>query len=383
MSSRDPMWYCHECNAEMRPLMTPDPVCASCHSSFVEMLGNSPDDPRQFHQHVGDDFDDPQLPGHMDNFLRGLRNVLETHHEPYRSASPPPPPSRTPDRSMGGGGFRFEIHTRPGGGGTRHVVVGGPNTLGRSSNQGDANVPTMSEFLRHENNSDIRGALMAQYLLALLGRSSAGRGGDPFSDALGGQGGRWGDYVFSQEALDQIMTQLMENSTAGRPVPATDQIIADLPRDVLEEGSPLLTKDCAVCKEQFTLHPDDDGELIVVTLPCKHPFHEDCILPWLKSNGTCPVCTSLLLSPNHLEEARDKVHTGHRRITLPLARSPQAVLDVAAVARVSSSRYSITQEAVRVVAAAAALGTATLRRSKVALRRTIPATISLDTGWTV
>lgn len=55
----------------------------------------------------------------------------------------------------------------------------------------------------------------------------------------------------------------------------------------------LLEKDCAICKEQFTLHPEDDGELIIVTLPCDHPFHEDCILPWLKSSGTCPVCRSV------------------------------------------------------------------------------------------
>lgn len=38
------------------------------------------------------------------------------------------------------------------------------------------------------------------------------------------------------KALDQILTQLAENSTAGRPVPATEEIIANLPRDVLTEG---------------------------------------------------------------------------------------------------------------------------------------------------
>jgi len=276
--------------------MTPDPICASCRGAFVEMLENPLDDPRQYQQHAADDFNDVQFPGHMDNFLRGLRNVLDTQRDPYRSASPPLAPSRTPDRSTGGRGFRFEMHSRPGGGGTRHIVVGGSNTLGRSSDQGEANVPTMSEFLRRENDNDIRGALMAQYLLALMGHSPAGRGGDAFSDTFGAQGGRWGDYVFSQEALDQIMVQIMENSTAGRPVPATDQIIEELPRDVLEEGSPLLDKDCAVCKEQFTLHPDDGQELIVVTLPCKHPFHEDCIVPWLKSSGTCPVCRHQLIA---------------------------------------------------------------------------------------
>lgn len=32
------------------------------------------------------------------------------------------------------------------------------------------------------------------------------------------------------------MTQLMDNSNAHRPVPATEEIIANLPREVLEHG---------------------------------------------------------------------------------------------------------------------------------------------------
>lgn len=111
-------------------------------------------------------------------------------------------------------------------------------------------------------------------------------------------------------ALDQIITQIMENSNTGRPVPATDEIIENLPREVLEAGckklppffihpirtdahlciAPQLQKDCAVCKDQFKLETDDPDEQVVVTLPCKHPFHEGCIIPWIKSSGTCPVC---------------------------------------------------------------------------------------------
>jgi len=104
-----------------------------------------------------------------------------------------------------------------------------------------------------------------------------------------------GDYVFNQEALDQIITQLMEGSNAHRPVPATDEIINNLPREVLMVGSATLENDCAVCKDQFKLLTDDPDEQVVVTLPCKHPFHEPCIIPWLKSSGTCPVCRHALV----------------------------------------------------------------------------------------
>lgn len=46
-----------------------------------------------------------------------------------------------------------------------------------------------------------------------------------------------------------------------------------------EEG-----KRCAVCLEDF--QPKEE----VMTTPCNHMFHEQCIVPWVKSHGQCPVC---------------------------------------------------------------------------------------------
>lgn len=121
---------------------------------------------------------------------------------------------------------------------------------------------------------------------------------------------------------------MMENSSS-RPIPATEEILSGLPRVTLSAGcqwmfiplwchcsnsdlfliplAPLLQKDCAVCKDQFELDTDDPAEQVVVTLPCKHPFHEPCIIPWLKSSGTCPVCRYakpsifFFSSPNELD----------------------------------------------------------------------------------
>ncbi|CAL9056948.1 E3 ubiquitin-protein ligase SDIR1 isoform X1 [Musa acuminata AAA Group] len=41
---------------------------------------------------------------------------------------------------------------------------------------------------------------------------------------------------------------------------------------------------CSVCLEQVSV-----GELIR-SLPCLHQFHAICIDPWLRQQGTCPVC---------------------------------------------------------------------------------------------
>lgn len=43
-------------------------------------------------------------------------------------------------------------------------------------------------------------------------------------------------------------------------------------------------KRCAICLEDFETRQE------VMVTPCNHMFHEDCIVPWVKSNGQCPVC---------------------------------------------------------------------------------------------
>jgi|TARA_B110000003_G_scaffold100217_2_gene102448 hypothetical protein len=51
--------------------------------------------------------------------------------------------------------------------------------------------------------------------------------------------------------------------------------------------------DCAVCFEAISSCQK------VISLRCSnvshHSFHEDCITPWLKDKGTCPVCRAEIL----------------------------------------------------------------------------------------
>jgi len=270
-------------------LMVPDPTCASCHGTFIEMMENPTDDPREFHRQAGPDLGgDAGIPLGLDTFLLALQGMAAN---PERRG-----PTRSPERTTGPTVSRT-VEFRSGSGPTaRTLRFGtGPGTLGRE----DPDQPTMSDFLQRPPVGPITGPLMAQYLMALLGREHLS---DMFARGMGEgpAAGRMGDYVFNQEALDQIITQLMDQSNAGKPVPATEEIIANLPREVLEDGSATLQKDCAVCKDQFKLDTEDPDEQVVVTLPCKHPFHEPCILPWLKSSGTCPVCRyALIPQPEH------------------------------------------------------------------------------------
>ncbi|VDC05814.1 unnamed protein product [Peniophora sp. CBMAI 1063] len=300
MSTREPMWYCHECHAEMRPLMVPDPHCASCNGTFVEKIESEEDDPRAF-QESGPALDLDDEGGPPGDLLASLMQILATGPPGPRGATSLPG-QPAPASPFAGSGLRFEI-SRTGPGGTqRTFVLGGPNTLGTAAapdslRTGAGPAP---------GGNTIGGNLFAQYLFSMLANHGGqGPNGIPFPGLMGQgpENGRWGDYVFNQEALDEIVTQLMENNNTSRPIPVTEEVMQKLDRAVLEKGSPLLDRDCAVCKDQFSATAEDPAEQVVITLPCKHPFHEGCIEPWLKTSGTCPVCRyQLVPQPNHHDQ---------------------------------------------------------------------------------
>lgn len=46
----------------------------------------------------------------------------------------------------------------------------------------------------------------------------------------------------------------------------------------------ILKNNCLICLDDY----EDNNEL--TTLPCLHFFHKNCILKWLDSHVTCPIC---------------------------------------------------------------------------------------------
>jgi len=104
----------------------------------------------------------------------------------------------------------------------------------------------------------------------------------------GAPGGVHGDAVYSQEALDRIITQLMEAQphSSRAPPPASEEAIAKLgKRNVqIEDLGPDGKVDCTICIEELRVGDE------VTVLPCKHWFHGDCVTLWLKEHNTCPIC---------------------------------------------------------------------------------------------
>ena len=97
---------------------------------------------------------------------------------------------------------------------------------------------------------------------------------------------QFGDYILSQGAFDRFVDELMQTQDTGVIIPASDERIAELHKGLVDKEwiSAQDITDCSICKDDFVV-----GDTYT-SMPCKHAFHPDCLLPWLKHNGTCPVC---------------------------------------------------------------------------------------------
>jgi E3 ubiquitin-protein ligase RNF115/126 len=102
-------------------------------------------------------------------------------------------------------------------------------------------------------------------------------------DAPGNSRFSMGDYVFGPN-FEQLLNQLFENAGHHGPPPTAKSELDQLPSVTIEQSHIDNSEDCAVCKEPFVLNEE------VKKLPCKHLYHEECIVPWLKMHNSCPVC---------------------------------------------------------------------------------------------
>ena len=109
-----------------------------------------------------------------------------------------------------------------------------------------------------------------------------------------------GDAVYSQEALDRIISQLMEQNQSNAPGPASAEAISSLPqKEITKEDLDETTgkADCSICMDEALI-----GSQVTV-LPCSHWFHADCIKAWLGEHDTCPHCRQGIMPEDGPENA--------------------------------------------------------------------------------
>ncbi|KAH3756937.1 peptidase U34 [Pelomyxa schiedti] len=158
-------------------------------------------------------------------------------------------------------------------------------TPSRHEDQAHPHVPVyvvISESRPTANMNRLRNSLLTLLLSHARGMAS----GSTFGVGVEAEGGGipFGDYA-SDGQIDAILNRLFQQSQMSGPPPASKDAIATMltpvsvTQDYVDHG-----EQCTVCREELSL-----GEQLV-SLPCKHIYHPECIKPWLSLHNTCPCC---------------------------------------------------------------------------------------------
>lgn len=87
--------------------------------------------------------------------------------------------------------------------------------------------------------------------------------------------------------LDDLMSSFL---SSPRPPPVSQRRLAEIAKIAITQEHVSSNTQCSVCFDEFLLQESE-----IRQLPCNHLFHEKCIFPWLRINGTCPVCRASLI----------------------------------------------------------------------------------------
>lgn len=113
--------------------------------------------------------------------------------------------------------------------------------------------------------------------------------------------------------FDRLLSQLAQiESNGGRGLenpPASKSAIESMPTVTIDTDS-----NCAICTEKFDFGSE------AREMPCKHIYHQDCILPWLSLRNSCPVCRHEL--PSDVRRSNMEVDAEEESVGLTIWRLP-------------------------------------------------------------
>ncbi|GMH10060.1 hypothetical protein Nepgr_011901 [Nepenthes gracilis] len=115
------------------------------------------------------------------------------------------------------------------------------------------------------------------------------------------------DYLNARGGFEELLEHLAETESARRGAPpAALSFVDSLPRIVIsDEHEKSGGLSCAICKDLLLVGTEANQ------LPCLHLYHASCILPWLSTRNSCPLCRYEL--PTDDMGYEDEKHIATRR----------------------------------------------------------------------
>ena len=309
-------YWCYQCNKsvsiETLACVT-DVVCYECKSGFVESIAAESSHPAAEVAAAGfsDAADEPHWAA---QFLQVLRLVAQAESDD--DAPPNPPPQQAQDSPPEDDFLRIEIDGWDVDEEDADEVEQEENEAERDGGERSEDEEEEEENRRRRRRRDVLRHRLRDFVTrGVTGRNRIVDWTDilmdldensiefhlevPESDDQ--YVGNPEDYVDATgyEALLQTLAERDGGGRRGAP-PAAKSVVMELPTVVVAAEEEALV--CAVCKDAVGV-----GET-AKKLPCGHRYHGDCIVPWLGSRNSCPVCRFELPTDDpEYEEERKKV----------------------------------------------------------------------------
>lgn len=258
-------YWCHQCTRPVVPILGVETVkCSSCNGEFVEEMSSVTAD--QDHQEIGSDSDRdralslwaPILLGMMNNPRRARRfRHSEFDHDDEEG-----------DRLDSFERYRRFQFQNP----RDEMEREGIDDVVRRRRRG----PTVT--LQLSGDGDRERVIMINPFNQTIVVQGGGGGNGSQTHPIGSLG----DY-FTGHGLEQLLQHLAENdpNRYGTP-PAKKEAVEAIPTVTIKEQEKAVQ--CSVCLDDFEVGNE------VKEMPCKHMFHDKCIIPWLELHSSCPVC---------------------------------------------------------------------------------------------
>ncbi|WKX88812.1 hypothetical protein Q1695_008441 [Nippostrongylus brasiliensis] len=265
------VYYCHQCRNQV-PLRNTDMICGVCGGEFLEQMSAPP--PRvvtapyapyrqpggrvHFHHHHHTPPPQPHVHLQQGSSQNGPDNVFQSIMGVFNSLANQQPPPASQNRGSNNADGHTQANGRP---------TPGPQGITFSLDQAMQMHPLLGQVLSNLGDPHMQVRIHI---------------GD---DRDGTMHGPFGDYVWGENGMDRIVTQLLNQMDGNvRPVGLTEQQINKLPIIKVSEDHVKKDTQCTTCFEDFKL-----GELVVELL-CRHIFHTQCVVPWLQQRPSCPIC---------------------------------------------------------------------------------------------